>query len=71
MPRSPARRKLDELLKPVHWHRSVLDGYRESGDQAGIERCEQALRSDYRLIREHCCESGLPIPNDVPDETRP
>jgi hypothetical protein len=63
-----AKRKLQELLKAVSWHRSTQEAYRNEGGAAGVERCERLLEIDYAHIRSHCAEHGLELPHDVPSE---
>jgi hypothetical protein len=63
-----AKRKLEDLLTVLSWHRSHLTAYRNKGDAAGVARCEQLLEIDHSNIREHCAEHGLELPHDVPPE---
>jgi hypothetical protein len=63
-----AKRKLEDLLTAMSWHRSHLATYRNKGDAAGVARCEQLLEIDHSNIREHCAEHGLELPDDVPPE---
>jgi hypothetical protein len=63
-----AKRRLEEMLNTVFWHRNDLEVYRSKGDAPGVERCKQILKLDYLHIREHCAEYGLELPHDVPSE---
>ena len=63
-----AKRKLEELLTAMRWHRRDLVEYRNGGCAAGVARCEQLLKLDYSRIREHCAEYSLELPHDVPPE---
>ena len=63
-----AKRRLEEMLMYLHRHRRDLAAYRDKGDAAGMERCEQALKLVHSLIREYCAEHGLELPHDVPPE---
>ena len=63
-----AKRKLEDLLTEVGWHRSAQEAYRKEGDAAGVARCEQILKLDYAGIRKHCANHDLELPDDVPSE---
>jgi hypothetical protein len=63
-----AKRKLEDLLTVMSWHRSHLTAYRNKGDAAGVARCEQLLEIDHSNIRAHCAKHDLELPHDVPDE---
>ena len=60
-----ANRKLQEMLMYLHRHRRDMAAYRDKGDTAGVERCEQALKIADSLIRKYCAEQGLELPHDV------
>ena len=66
--RKAAKRKLEDLLTEVGWHRSAQEAYRKEGDAAGVARCEQILKLDYAGIRKHCARHDLTLPHDVPPE---
>jgi hypothetical protein len=63
-----AKRVLERLLRVMSGHRNDQAAYRDKGDAVGVVRCDQALKLDYLLIREHCAEHGLELPQDVPPE---
>ena len=63
-----AKRRLDKLLMRMSLHRLDQTKYRNRGEAAGVERCEQALEFDRRCIREYCAEHDLELPRDVPFE---
>jgi hypothetical protein len=63
-----AKRKLEDLLMTMSWHRKALAAYRNNGDTAGVERCERALKFNYLRIRKHCAEHDLELPDGVPSE---
>ncbi len=63
-----AKRKLEELLKAVSWHRRAQEAYRNEGSASGVERCDSLLELDYALIRSYCAEHDLELPHDVPPE---
>ncbi len=66
--KQPAKRKLEEMLMTVSAHRRDLEAYRNEGDDAAEERCEQELKYDYARIRSHCAEHGLDVPHDAKRE---
>ncbi len=66
-----ANRKLEELLMALGGDRRYLKAYRDKGDAAGVERCEQLLKAYHSRIREHCAEHDLDLPHDVPPEAHP
>ncbi len=61
-----AKRKLEDLLTVMSWHRSDLAAYRNKGDAFTVARCERLLKLDYARIRTHCAEHDLELPDDVP-----
>ena len=63
-----AKRKLEDLLMEMSWHRRYLKEYRNRGDAIGVTRCELLLKFNYSDIRKHCAEHDLELPHDVPDE---
>ncbi len=63
-----AKRKLEDLLTAISWHRRGLAAYRDKGDAASAARCERLLKLDYARIRAHCAEHDLELPHDVPPE---
>ncbi len=63
-----AKRKLEEMLVVMSWHRSDLAEYRNKGDAAGVARYEPLLKFDYSRIRKHCAKHHLELPHDVPPE---
>ncbi len=63
-----AKRRLEELLTVMGWHRSDLAAYLNIGDFSGMKRCELALKFYYARIREYCAEHDLELPHDVPSE---
>ncbi len=64
-----AKRKLEDLLTVMGWHRSDLAAYRNKGGDSRVARCESLLEFDYARIRTHCAEHGLELPHDVPPES--
>ena len=64
-----AKRKLEDLLTVMSWHRSDQAAYLDKGDFAGVARFEHHLNFDYSRIRAHCVEHGLELPHDVPPES--
>ena len=63
-----AKRKLEDLLTVMGWHRSDLAAYRNKGGATRVARVERLLEFDYVRIREHCAEYDLELPHDVPPE---
>ncbi len=63
-----AKRKLEDLLTVMGWHRSDLAAYRNKGDAFGVARCERLLKFNYSRIRKHCARHDLELPHDVPPE---
>ncbi len=63
-----AKRELKRMSKVMSRRRSDLEAYRNTGDAAGVERCEWLLKYDYSLIRKHCGKHHLELPHDVPPE---
>ncbi len=63
-----AKRRLEEMLTVMGWHRSDLAAYRNKGDAFMVERCELLLKLDYARIRKHCAEHDLELTHDVPPE---
>ncbi len=61
-----AKRKLEDLLTVLSWHRSDLAAYRNKGDAITVARCERLLKHDYARIRAHCTRNDLELPHDVP-----
>ena len=66
-----AKRKLEDLLTAVSWHRSVQEAYRNKGGADGVARCERLLEYDHSRIRTHCAEHDLELPHDVPPGAHP
>ncbi len=66
-----AKRKLEDLLTVMGWHRSDLAAYRNKEGAARVARCELLLKLDYARIRTHCAEHDLELPHDVPSEAHP
>ena len=66
-----AKRKLEDLLTVMSWHRSDLAAYRKKGDAFTVGGCERLLKLDYARIRTYCAEHGLDLPHDVPPEAHP
>ncbi len=63
-----AKRKLEDLLTVMSWHRSDLAAYRNKGDAYGMAQCERLLEYEYSRIRKHCAKHHLELPHDVPSE---
>ncbi len=63
-----AKRRLEELLTVMGWHRSDLAAYRNKGDSFMVARGERLLKLDHARIRAHCAKHGLKRPHDVPPE---
>ncbi len=63
-----AKRKLEDLLTVMSWHRSDLAAYRKKGDAANVALCERLLKLDHARIRSYCAEHDLELPHDVPSE---
>ncbi len=63
-----AKRKLEDLLTVMGWHRSDLAAYRNKVGAARVARCERLLEFDYARIRKHCARHDLELPHDVPSE---
>ena len=63
-----AKRKLEEMLMEMSWHRSHLTAHHNKGDAFGVARYERLLRYDHSLIRKHCAKNDLELPREVPDE---
>ncbi len=63
-----AKRKLEDLLTVMSWHRSDLEAYRKKDDAFGVKRGERLLKFDHSRIREHCARHDLELPHDVPAE---
>ncbi len=61
-----AKRRLEELLMAMSRRRDDLAAYRNTGDAAGVARCERALKLNHALIRAHCAKHNLDLPHDVP-----
>ena len=61
-----AKRKLEDLLTVMSWHRSDLAAYRKKGDAFTVARCERLLKLDHARIRAHCAKHHLELPHDVP-----
>ncbi len=63
-----AKRKLEDLLTVMSWHRSDLAAYRKKGDAFMVVRGERLLKLDHARIRAHCAQHNLELPHDVPSE---
>ncbi len=63
-----AKRKLEDLLTVMSWHRSDLAAYRNKGDAFTVARCERALELNYSRIRKYCARHDLELPHDVPPD---
>ena len=63
-----AKRKLEDLLTVMGWHRGDLAAYRNKGGASRVARCERLLEYDHSRIRTHCAEHDLELPHDVPPE---
>ncbi len=63
-----AKRHLEEMLMAMNNHRNDRAAYSDSGNAAGEERCERALKYNYARIRSHCARHDLELPHDVPSE---
>ena len=63
-----AKRKLEDLLTVMSWHRSDLAAYRNKRDAFMVAQGERLLKLDHARIRVHCAEHDLELPHDVPPE---
>ncbi len=63
-----AKRKLEDLLTVMGWHRDDLKAFHNKGDAYGMALCERLLKLDHARIRAHCAEHDLELPHDVPSE---
>ncbi len=63
-----AKRKLEDLLTVMGWHRNDLAAYRNKGGATSVARVERLLEFDYARIRTHCGKHHLELPHDVPPE---
>ena len=63
-----AKRKLEDLLTVMSWHRSDLAAYRKKGDAFTVGGCERLLKLDYSIIQRHCAVHDLELPHDVRPE---
>jgi hypothetical protein len=63
-----AKRKLEDLLTVMSWHRSDLEAYRKKEDVFEVKRGERLLKFDHSRIRKHCAKHDLDLPRDVPPE---
>ncbi len=63
-----AKRKLEDLLTVMGWHRSDLAAYRNKEGASRVARCELALELHHARIRKPCAKHNLELPHDVPSE---